>query len=59
MATKAAELYEDDFYAWTREQATALRRMAGELPELCPYALAALLDDDWYPRNRHGIMDET
>ena len=28
MATKAAELYEEDFYAWTRDQAAALRRMA-------------------------------
>ena len=163
MATKAAELYEEDFYAWTRDQATALRRMAGdcwngpldlehlaeeiedvgserrdavrsqlrrivehllkleysrardprggwvgsildaraeipdritptirreveqelarlylparkkaahglsahgerdmagELPELCPYAFTELLDDDWYPPNRHGIVGE-
>ena len=28
MATKAAELYEEDFYAWTRDQAAALRLMA-------------------------------
>ena len=28
MATKAAELYEEDFFAWTRDQAAALRRMA-------------------------------
>ena len=28
MATEAAELYEEDFYAWTRDQTTALRRMA-------------------------------
>lgn len=28
MATKAAELYEEDFYAWTREQAAALRHLA-------------------------------
>jgi Domain of unknown function DUF29 len=28
MATKAAELYEEDFYAWTRDQAASLRRMA-------------------------------
>jgi Domain of unknown function DUF29 len=26
MATKAAELYDEDFYAWTQEQAQALRR---------------------------------
>ena len=30
VATRAAELYEEDFYAWTRDQATALRRMAQE-----------------------------
>ena len=28
MATKAAELYEEDFYAWTRDQAASLRRLA-------------------------------
>lgn len=28
VATRAAELYEEDFYAWTRDQAAALRRMA-------------------------------
>jgi hypothetical protein len=27
---KAAELYDEDFYAWTREQADALRRLAAE-----------------------------
>lgn len=30
MATKPAELYDEDFYAWTRDQASALRRMAEE-----------------------------
>jgi hypothetical protein len=162
VATKAAELYEEDFYAWTRDQATALRHMAGEhwngpldlehlaeeiedvgserrdavrsqlrriiehllklehsrardprggwrdsildaraeipekitktmapevegdlprlyaqsrrkaanglsahgerdaaaLPELCPYGFDDLLADDWYPANRHGIVDD-
>jgi DNA-binding PucR family transcriptional regulator len=28
VATKPAELYEEDFFAWTRDQAAALRRMA-------------------------------
>jgi DNA-binding PucR family transcriptional regulator len=28
MASKTAELYEEDFFAWTRDQAAALRRMA-------------------------------
>jgi Domain of unknown function DUF29 len=27
---EAAKLYDEDFYAWTRDQADALRRMAGE-----------------------------
>jgi len=28
MATRPDQLYEDDFYAWTRDQAAALRRLA-------------------------------
>jgi Domain of unknown function DUF29 len=30
MATRAERLYKKDFYAWTRDQAAALRRMADE-----------------------------
>ena len=30
MATSAARLYKKDFYAWTRDQAAALRRLADE-----------------------------
>ena len=30
MATRPEQLYKDDFYAWTREQAGALRRLAGQ-----------------------------
>lgn len=30
MAADAAELYKDDFYAWTKAQAEALRRLAAE-----------------------------
>ena len=30
VASKAAELYEEDFFAWTRDQATALRRLSKE-----------------------------
>jgi hypothetical protein len=30
MATRAERLYKDDFYAWTRKQASALRRLADE-----------------------------
>ena len=32
----------------------------GEAPDLpvdCPYALDALLDDDWYPASRHGLTE--
>jgi hypothetical protein len=32
MATRLAELYEDDFYAWTQNQAKALRRLAQARP---------------------------
>lgn len=35
------------------------QEIARELPERCPYAFADLLSDDWYPSNRHGIVDET
>jgi Domain of unknown function DUF29 len=27
---------------------------AAALPESCPYTLAQLLDEDWFPANRHG-----
>ena len=30
MATRPDQLYKDDFYAWTRDQARALRRLAAE-----------------------------
>jgi hypothetical protein len=30
MATRSERLYKDDFYAWTRDQAAALRRLADE-----------------------------
>jgi hypothetical protein len=30
MATRPKQLYEEDFYAWTRDQARALRRLAEE-----------------------------
>ena len=32
MATRLDQLYEDDFYAWTRNQAQALRRLAATRP---------------------------
>jgi DNA-binding PucR family transcriptional regulator len=30
MATRPEQLYEDDFYAWTRDQASALRQLADQ-----------------------------
>ena len=30
---------------------------AATLPDECPYTLDQLLDDDWYPTNRHGVRD--
>ena len=32
MATRPARLYESDFYAWTGDQARALRRLAATRP---------------------------
>jgi Domain of unknown function DUF29 len=34
MATRPEQLYEEDFYAWTRNQAQALRRLAASRPNL-------------------------
>jgi hypothetical protein len=34
MASRPGRLYEEDFYAWTREQAQALRRLAAGRPNL-------------------------
>jgi Domain of unknown function DUF29 len=34
MATRSEELYERDFYAWTRDQAKALRRLAATRPNI-------------------------
>ena len=43
--------------------AKALRRYgegeaARALPTGCPYSFAQIVDQDWYPRNRHGLVDE-
>jgi Domain of unknown function DUF29 len=34
MATQPERLYEEDFYAWTRDQARALRRLAATRPNV-------------------------
>jgi len=31
---------------------------ADALPADCPYALDDLLADEWWPKNRHGLVDE-
>jgi hypothetical protein len=31
---------------------------AQALPEACPYTLNDLLADEWWPRNRHGLIDQ-
>jgi Domain of unknown function DUF29 len=31
---------------------------AGQLPDTCPYTLDQVLDPDWLPKNRHGIVDD-
>lgn len=31
---------------------------AKALPESCPYSLDQLLDEDWRPANRHGLLDD-
>jgi hypothetical protein len=41
----------------------ALRRFgetapAGTLPSACPYALDDICRPEWYPANRHGVVDE-
>jgi hypothetical protein len=49
-------LYEEDFYAWTQQQADLLRR----LPAECPYTLVQIIgsgDEDWFPEpgtDRHS-----
>jgi Domain of unknown function DUF29 len=44
--------------------AKALRRYgepdaADALPPACPYSFQQILDQDWYPRNRHGLDDDS
>ena len=54
----------DKLYQQARLQAAAGLRAFGEieaaraLPEICAYSLDQLLADEWYPANRHGIVDE-
>ncbi len=34
------------------------RAAARALPSSCPYSFEQILDQDWYPRSRHGLVDE-
>ena len=49
---------EDDYRTARRLAGLGLQRDGvpkGELPETCPYTLEQLLDEDWWPANRHGL----
>jgi hypothetical protein len=46
-----------------RDAALGLRRHGEEaaakaLPSLCPYSFDQIVSPDWYPQNRHGIVDD-
>ena len=34
------------------------REAAKALPSLCPYSFDQIVSPDWYPQNRHGIVDD-
>ena len=46
-----------------RDAALGLRRhgeqeAAKALPTVCPYSFDQIVSHDWYPQNRHGIVDD-
>jgi hypothetical protein len=51
-------------YEQGRRRADAALRKHGEaevakaLPERCPYSFEDIIRQDWYPANRHGLVDE-
>lgn len=54
---------ETSFERDKREVAKELRRhgereAAQSLPPTCPYSLDQIVGHDWYPKNRHGIVDD-
>jgi len=59
MATRIAELYEEDFYAWTKEQAAALRRLEAEHWN-GPLDLAHLAEqlEDLGKEQRHAVWSQ-
>jgi hypothetical protein len=34
------------------------RAAAKALPQTCPYSFDQIVMQDWYPQNRHGLVDE-
>jgi Domain of unknown function DUF29 len=61
------EVEDDDlvttFDRGKRDAAKGLRGHGGHeaakaLPTMCPYTFDQILSHDWYPMNRHGIVDE-
>jgi hypothetical protein len=50
-------------YQQARRRADATLRRYGEreaaeaLPTSCPYSFERILDQDWYPQNRHSLID--
>jgi hypothetical protein len=46
---------------WRSARKLALRGLlrdgvaAADLPKRCPYTVEQVLDDDWFPKNRHGL----
>ena len=46
-----------------RDAAKGLRRYGEQaaskaLPSVCPYSFDQIVNQDWYPENRHGIVDD-
>ena len=45
-----------------RAEAALLRHSEGEaagaLPADCPYSFEQIVSHDWYPKNRHGVVDD-
>ena len=46
-----------------RDAAFGLRKhgeheAARALPASCPYSCDQIIDQDWYPQNRHGLVDD-
>lgn len=59
MATRPEQLYDEDFYAWTRDQAAALRRLAAARWN-GPLDLAHLAEEveDWGTTTRNAVRSQ-